>query len=156
MADWRKHGLPYCSLYVIAPEGHWPSKIGISTNARKRVVQLQTSHWKMMVVSRCYWVEGVTAARRLEAKVHETLKGMSVYLNGEWFDRSPEQAAEIIEFEAMLMGVELHDTIDDPIVLEAVGRSADAEYARYTSMQSQMAYGEGGPIYNWRTGRPIK
>lgn len=120
LADWRAHKLPYCSIYVISPEGSWPSKIGIAVNARSRVIGLQTSHWKRLVVTHCFWARTVSAARKVEKRVHAILKEEGAYLLGEWFDRRPDQAAEVVKFAAMLESVEIGEKIEDDEVLSSV------------------------------------
>ena len=166
LADWKKFGLPYCSIYVIAPEGHWPSKIGISTFAKKRVQSLQTSHWKMLVVKKCYWAETVADARAVEQKVHSILKEDQAYLLGEWFDKSPKQAAEVIEFAAMALGIGIDDKILDERVLSEVSKVARSESETYSAIRLQSDFGsylhgraftvDSSPIYHPRTGRKIK
>jgi len=140
LADWKAWGLPYCSIYVIAPEGHWPCKIGISVNASKRVRTLQTSHWKMLVVAKCYWAPTVADARKVEQKAHEMLKADDAYLLGEWFDKTPEKAAEVIEFAAMTTGVDLHDEIEEPDIVESIMEQICAERRTNHAVDMAMLY----------------
>jgi len=166
LADWKKFGLPYCSIYVIAPEGHWPSKVGISTFARKRVQALQTSHWKMLVVKKCYWAETVADARAVEQKVHSILKEDQAYLLGEWFDKSPTQAAEVIEFAAMALGIVINDKILHDGVSEEVAKVVRSESMTYDAVRFQSDHSvyprgrefvvDSSPIYHPKTGRKIK
>lgn len=152
MVDWRKYGLAHCSVYIIAPEGHWPCKVGISTFAKKRVQSLQTSHWKMLAVSRCWWASGVKEARAVEAKTHEMLKADNCYLLGEWFDKTPDKAAEVVEFAAMSVGVDLCDMITQPeIEKEISAEMAQLRYSvevcpeqhRVTNGDVRLPFGEG-------------
>lgn len=108
---WRKLGFGYCGVYLITPEGKWPVKIGISEDAAARLNSLQTSHWHQMRVVD-YWVcESKASARKLEARAHLSLGGRRMM--GEWFDITVAKAAEIVEFEAGVIGVELAKKVPD-------------------------------------------
>lgn len=120
LADWKKHRLPYCSVYIVSPDGQWPCKVGISTHAYKRLAGLQTSVWKPLKVMGCYWAKTVHEARALEKAVHKRLSEDSVWLHGEWFDMRPKQAKEMIEFVAMVEGIEIYDEIDNPDVMSDI------------------------------------
>jgi len=121
LVDWRVNKLPYCTVYVIAPEASWPSKIGIATCARKRVAALQCSHWKRLAVTHCYWAPSVADARKVEKKAHALIKDEpNGFLLGEWFNKKPNEAAEIVRFAALSAGVELNDTIEDMGARESI------------------------------------
>jgi hypothetical protein len=152
LANWKAWGLPYCSVYVIAPEGHWPSKVGISVHARKRVQELQTSHWKRLVVSECYWCPTVKGARAVEKKVHDALKEENVYLLGEWFDKTPAQAAEIVGFTAMVLGVELNGRIEHEGVLRDVTAYAEEQRSIYNATWREAFHTKGG---KYRSDGPV-
>jgi len=136
LADWRAVKLPYCSLYVVCPDGSWPCKVGISVNAMRRLIALQTSVWKPLKVSKCYWTRSVAEARKLEKAVHQRLSGDNVWLHGEWFDMRPNAAAEMIEFVSLVEGIELYDKIDNQDVINSieamfqVAKTPDAVRAR--------------------------
>lgn len=142
LADWRAHKLPHCSVYVIAPEGHWPSKVGIAVCAKKRVQGLQTSHWKQLVVSACFYAPSIADARKVEQKVHAMLKEERAYLLGEWFDKTAAQAAQVVEFAGDLLGIELRNRIEEPAVLATVTEIALKE--RYLQMQLDRGFGMMG------------
>lgn len=114
LVNWKEVGLPYCSIYVVSADNSWPCKIGISTYAEKRVRALQTSVWRPLYVPRCYWAPTVKEAKRLEYAVHKRLTEDSRWLHGEWFDLRPDKAAEMIEFVALVEGIEISDKIEDP------------------------------------------
>lgn len=160
MADWKRHSLPYCSIYVIAPDGHWPCKIGISVYARKRINQLQTSHWKRLEVARCFWVGSVFEARRIEKKAHQILKDDGAYLLGEWFDKTPEKAEEVIEFAAMLEGIDLNREIDSPDVLSDIKREWSAMAGAIQALNSEAVMasvlGFTEKVINSATGKPVR
>lgn len=131
MVDWRKYGLSRCSLYVICPENGWPCKIGISVAPRKRLNALQTSVWKRLKVAGCYWLPTAKEARQLEKAIHETLTDDNIWLHGEWFDMRPEQAMEIVEFKAEVLGLYCSPVIEHDEALEDVIREIrDAGYYR--------------------------
>ena len=113
LVDWKAYGLKYCSLYVVCTDSRWPCKIGISVNARKRVMGIQTGVWRPISVHKCFYLPTVNEARALERKVHDTLTIQGKWLHGEWFDMRPEQAADLIEFEAMILGLECRSEIED-------------------------------------------
>lgn len=117
MADWKRFRLPYCSLYVVSTDGKWPCKVGISTHAYKRLVQLQTSVWKPLQIVHCYWTASVNEARTLEKAVHSRLTEDNVWLHGEWFNMRPKEAKEMIEFVSLVEGIEIFDKIDNQEVI---------------------------------------
>lgn len=118
LADWRRYKLPYCSIYVVAPDGNWPCKVGISTNPYKRLIGLQTSVWKPLKVTSCYWAKTIKEARELEKQVHKRLTSDNVWLHGEWFDMRPKDAREMIEFVSMVEGLDISDQIDNEEVMQ--------------------------------------
>lgn len=128
LADWKSYGLPYGSIYIVAPDNDWPCKIGISANPRKRLLQLQTSVWRPIQVARCYWAETMREAKRLEAAVHRRLTEDSRWLHGEWFDMRPDEAAEMLEFISMVENVDICDHIEHEEVLADV-----CSYVRFSN-----------------------
>lgn len=120
LVDWKSYKLPYCSLYIVSPDGNWPCKVGISCNPYKRLLSLQTSVWKPLKVVHCYWLESVKEARRLEKEVHARLTADNVWLHGEWFDMRPRNAREMVEFVAAVEGIEINEKIDNPEVIEDI------------------------------------
>ena len=160
MVDWKRYGLPYCSIYIVAPDGHWPCKIGISNYARKRLNVLQTSHWKRLEVARCFWAPSVNDARRIEKKAHEILKEGGLYLLGEWFDRTPEKAAEVIEFAALTEGVELSEKVGHPEAAQDIAREWEAmigdRWAIEAEAISASVQGFHTDVLNWKTGKKVK
>lgn len=120
LADWKNFKLPYCSIYVVCPDGQWPCKVGISTYAYKRLLALQTSVWKPLKMMRCYWAKTVAEARALEKAVHRRLTEDNVWLHGEWFDMRPNSAQEIIEFVALVEGIEIFSEIDNQEVISDI------------------------------------
>lgn len=125
LVNWRAYGLPYCSIYVVCADNRWPCKIGISTFPEKRVKSLQTSVWRPLHVSRCYWAPTIKEARRLEQAVHRRLTEDSRWLHGEWFDMRPDGAREMIEFVAMVDGVDISDQIQDETIARDVHMAAN-------------------------------
>lgn len=128
LADWRAHKLPYCSLYVVAPDGQWPCKVGISVNPYKRLIGLQTSVWKPLKVMRCYWTNSVAEARALEKAVHLRLSDDNVWLHGEWFDMRPKAATEMIEFVSLVEGIEIFDKIDNEEVINSIKKDMEVRF----------------------------
>lgn len=125
LADWKAAGLPYCSLYIVTPDGNWPCKIGISVNASKRLIGLQTSVWKPLRVAKCYWTATVLQARTLEKAIHKRLTEDNAWLHGEWFAMRPDKATDVVEFVALVEGIELYDKIDNPKVMAAIESEVD-------------------------------
>jgi hypothetical protein len=62
--DWPNLGRPFCNVYIIAPEGTWPVKIGIAVNAAKRLSSLQTSHWKPLQIMKVWWCADAAQGRK--------------------------------------------------------------------------------------------
>jgi hypothetical protein len=76
--------------------------------------------YESLVVRRCS-----TGAKAVERKAHLTLIEDNRQLLGEWFDRSVDQAADIVEFAAEVLGIDLNTSVPDdvrqlinPILLE--------------------------------------
>lgn len=113
--DWRSYDLPYCSIYIVTPDNDWPCKIGISVAPRKRVMAMQTAVWRPLKVARCFYAPTFLDARTIEQRVHATLTEESKWLHGEWFDMRPSEAADMVQFIAMVAGVECSDKLDPAI-----------------------------------------
>lgn len=135
LVDWKAFQLPYCSLYIVSPDGDWPCKVGISTNASKRLIGLQTSVWKPLRVAHCYWTATVHQARALEKAIHKRLTEDNAWLHGEWFSMRPSEAKEIVEFVAMVEGIELFDTIDNPEVITSLEAEMDRCRRNHVSVE---------------------
>lgn len=103
---WKDFGFPFYTVYLIGPRGGWPTKIGISDCAWRRMLDLQTAHWQEMVVHRTWIVENRTAARKVEAEAHRMLQDGGGQLLGEWYDIRPDKASEIVQFAAEKLAVE--------------------------------------------------
>lgn len=125
LADWKKHGLPYCTVYVISPDNNWPCKVGISVAPRKRITSLQVSCWRPLKVDYSVWCPTIAEARALENAMHEVLTEDGKWLSGEWFDMRAEHALDLLHFKASVCGIECHDTIKEPIIVK------EAEAALY-------------------------
>lgn len=123
LVDWRAHQLPYCSLYIVSPDNSWPCKVGISVAPRKRVMGLQVSVWRPLRVAHCFWCPSIKDARSLEARLHETLTKDNKWLHGEWFDMRPEDAVDLVQFEAAMIGVECNSVIEEPHIIEEIDAS---------------------------------
>jgi hypothetical protein len=113
LVNWKAWDLPYCSLYVVSTDSKWPCKIGISIDPYKRIGGIQTGVWRRVDVHKCFYLKTVKQARALEQKIHQTLTDQGKWLHGEWFDLRPEQTTDIIEFEAMVLGLEINSEIED-------------------------------------------
>lgn len=81
-------------LYVIAPIGGGPCKIGISARIVKRLRDLQHFHPHKLGVYHVKQFAARDVLLRAEQAAHRDLAGHR--LQGEWFDVSPERAAETI------------------------------------------------------------
>jgi hypothetical protein len=123
---WRKLGFGYCGIYLITPEGMWPVKIGISEDAASRLNSLQTSHWHQMRIVD-YWIcENKTLARKLEATAHDSLADRRMM--GEWFDIKSSKAAEAVEFQAGILGIELAKRLPDTAKFDPVRAHVESFY----------------------------
>jgi len=123
---WRKLGFTYCGIYLITPEGKWPVKVGISEDAAGRLNTLQTAHWHQMRIVSYWFCENRTLAGRLEAKVHQSL--INRRMMGEWFDIKKEKAAETVQFEANVLGIELADRVPESAKFAPVRAHIEAFY----------------------------
>lgn len=125
---WKQFGFEYCCVYLITPSSRQPVKIGISENAASRLNTLQTAHWEPLQVSRYWLCADKNAARQVELKSHLTLRDSARGLLGEWFDVKLEKAAEIVEFAAKALGVELATKIPDTDKFAEVRKHMQAFY----------------------------
>lgn len=139
LADWRAMGLPNCTLYVVAPLDGWPCKIGVSTAPAKRVSVLQTSVWKQLHVAWCCHLPTLAQAKELERKSHQTLTDRALWLHGEWFDLRPDKAAELVKFEALMLGLNAVDILAPGTVeREFVQKVYDARYGSQSGMMEKI------------------
>ena len=85
------------------------------------MAELQTSHWKRLVVTHCFWTPSVADARKVEKKAHALIKDEpNGFLLGEWFNKKPHEAAEVVQFAALSVNVDLGDTIEDWQVRQSI------------------------------------
>ena len=113
LIDWGRLNKPFCSVYVISPDSSWPCKIGISIAPAKRIKSLQTAAWKPLKVDYSAWCNTVQEARQIESEMHKYLDENGFWLHGEWFNLSPDKAIELIQFKALIQGIECNETVDD-------------------------------------------
>lgn len=118
--DWLSFGLPYCTVYVVTTQDQWPCKIGFSSAPLKRIVALQTSHWKRLIVWGGFWASDEAGARKVEGAVHSALEAQGKALLGEWFDIKPEPALETVERLASEVGVAVSDDFPSPEVRDGM------------------------------------
>lgn len=80
-------------LYVISPSKMWPSKIGISNDPNRRLVNLQVSHWELLEVIATFQCDS-KKIRQIEKMLHEKFK--EYLIRSEWFDiDAPEAIVKI-------------------------------------------------------------
>lgn len=113
LIDWRALGLPHYCIYVIAPDGQWPVKVGISCDPRSRLQALQGANWKRLEVAKCFWVDSIATARAVEAEVHRDYSARKKWLLGEWVDGRPDEAGDLIGFTALRLGIELNQHVPE-------------------------------------------
>lgn len=107
LVDWRSIGSDKYCIYVIAPDGNWPVKIGVSHAPRARLSSLQVGNWKRLEVAKCFWVNSREDALAIEREVHRDYSEAKKWLLGEWVDTRPAEARERIEWAALILGVEI-------------------------------------------------
>ena len=94
-------------LYIIQATDVNLLKIGITRSTQQRMKTLQTaSPFKLRLV-KTFEFASINDARRLECRVHSTLKRLVRHMGGEWFDISAKQAARFIA------GIK-HNTANEP------------------------------------------
>lgn len=113
LVDWRSIGSPKYCVYVIAPDGQWPVKIGISHSPvdRSRLGNLQVGNWKRLEVAHCFWTETQADALAIEKEVHRDYSEQKKWLLGEWVDTRPNEARERIEWAALILGVNIGNDV---------------------------------------------
>ena len=94
-----------CFVYVIAPEGKWPVKVGISSNPKKRLFALQGANWKRLRVEHCCWTATRADAFAIEKYLHAEFADGGKWLLGEWVDARPDEAKERIEWAALALSI---------------------------------------------------
>jgi len=122
LVDWAAIKRPEYCLYIIAPDGGWPIKIGISNWVLRRLRQLQTANWKRLSVAKCYWTTDKSAALFLEQKIIGQFRKETRWLLGEWLDVRAPEAAERLEWLALEAGILIGDSTpkDDRPYVEGV------------------------------------
>lgn len=141
LVNWRAWDLPYCSLYVVSTDSKWPCKIGISIDPVKRISGIQTGVWRRVDVHKCFYLKSVKEARTLEQKIHRTLTDQGKWLHGEWFDMRPEQTTDIIEFEAMILGLDINSEIQEDEIAQSL--HSDMQWARQQLKYTAIEHREG-------------
>lgn len=111
--NWKDYGFPYCGVYVITTDSLYPCKIGISVNPVKRLLSLQTSHWRPLQISGYRWCENAADAKKVEKEAHEILKEGGKSLMGEWFDIRVDKALEAIDWAGVTLSVVVNNFIPD-------------------------------------------
>lgn len=84
-----------CGLYVVAPKGGKPSKIGIAEDVVTRLCALRAAHWEPLDMYHLAWLQSRLDAGTLERLTHVHLQDKRV--SGEWFDVTPDVARAAIE-----------------------------------------------------------
>lgn len=98
-------------VYVIAPTCGYPCKVGYTENIEVRLASLQTGCWEPLTIhgfrvgiEKSGGVERgdvfaalLRGAQSLEYAAHETLKECDVWIRGEWFDVTAEDALRVID-----------------------------------------------------------
>lgn len=143
LVDWRSLGSQKYCVYVIAPDGQWPVKIGISHSPRARLANLQSGNWKRLEVSHCFWTESEADARAVEQAVHRDYSEQKKWLLGEWVDTRPAEAKERVEWAALILGVNVGTTIPEEAVA-SIKRRIDVlwpwtEYYQASADRSEMS-----------------
>jgi hypothetical protein len=100
-----------CFVYVIAPEGKWPVKVGISSNPKSRLFSLQGANWKRLRVEHCCWTATRAQALAIEKYLHAEFAEGGKWLLGEWVDARPDEAKERIEWASMTLSIPVDFTI---------------------------------------------
>ena len=119
--DWKRNGYPYCGVYVISTDSLIPCKIGISVNPIKRLMSLQTAHWRPLQISGYRWCAHQSDALKVEQKAHMILREDGKELLGEWFDIRPSQAVDVIEWASKMIEVEVRSDCPDELTQKAMG-----------------------------------
>lgn len=107
LVNWRALGSPRYCVYVIAPDGQWPVKVGISHCPSSRLASLQVGNWKRLEVAHCFWTHTEADARLIEQAVHRDYTEQQKWLLGEWVDTRPADARERVEWAALINGIDV-------------------------------------------------
>lgn len=141
LVDWKSLGSPKYCVYVIAPDGQWPVKIGISHSPRTRLGNLQIGNWKRLEVAHCFWTESREDAHAIEQAVHKDYSEQKKWLLGEWVDTRPAEARERIEWAALILGLNIGTDIPAEAV-ESIKARIDVLWPWATYYQAMAARGE--------------
>lgn len=144
LVNWRSIGSPKYCIYVIAPDGQWPVKVGISHNPSLRLANLQVGNWKRLEVARCFWTHTEADARLIEQAVHRDYTEQKKWLLGEWIDARPADARERIEWAALINDIEIGRDVP-PEAMPCVQQRVDslwpwASYHAANGDMQDMAY----------------
>jgi hypothetical protein len=89
-------------VYVIGPDHGFPIKIGVAAKPFVRLMDIQVSHWELMVIHGLFSVESRGKAFRLEKICHKRLAESAI--RGEWFNLFAEDAIGVVTELAREMG----------------------------------------------------
>lgn len=117
-----------CFVYVIAPEGKWPVKVGISSSPKKRLMSLQGANWKRLRVEHCGWTETRAEALAIERYLHAEFADGGKWLLGEWVDARPDEAKERIQWAAMALNIGVTFDVPEDKIAE-VRKKLDAMWS---------------------------
>lgn len=97
--------LKYACVYAAGPVGGRPLRIGASTNLLKRIECLQPGSWKELMVHHVIWTANDVLASRIAADTAALLDKSNRRMTGDWFDVTPELAAQAIRIVAEKAGI---------------------------------------------------
>ncbi len=92
--DLDKEGV---ALYIMTSSAY--SKVGISSNPKNRLSQVQTGHPHKLSFKKVYWLKAREHAVLLEATIHQELTDRGFHTQGEWFNCDAEVAAVTAELK---------------------------------------------------------
>jgi hypothetical protein len=95
----------YACVYAVGPSGGRPLRVGWSKKLPFRMKELQAGYWKELQLHHIAWTVGDMLAIRVFNEVAAMFDKASRRLTGDWFDVTPEFAAQAIRLASDKLGV---------------------------------------------------
>ena len=98
-------GLQYACVYAGCPLGGRPLRVGWSKQLQDRMKDLQLGCWKELQIHDVVWTLGDVLAPRIFNDTVTLFDKASRRLTGDWFDVTPEFAAQAIRLASDKLGI---------------------------------------------------
>jgi hypothetical protein len=95
----------YACVYAVGPVGGRPLRLGWSKQLQDRMREIQAGYWKQFSIHEVTWTVGDMLSIRVFNEVTAMFDKASRRLTGDWFDVTPEFAAQAIRLASDKLGI---------------------------------------------------